>query len=495
VTPNTDPAAAARVPLNEPGRWSFAGRMTRLYLLSTVLLVLAVSATSFWFLERSVQSELDALTVSQMKEYRVEYEKSVRNIKEDAPPAEGEPAIALTKETLQSIAREVTRRQRHPTAWRVWNVNWNQVIDEAGRMDLLSPEFPALSPTNLTLRMPRGMRSRTELLSHGLIVGLVLDGSEQIAVLREYQTFAGALLVLAALLSLSLGVYMIRRMSRMLRTVADRARAVREPTSQTVELEDADAPDEIREVVAALRQLFATVRAESENSRIFYASMAHELRSPIQNLVGETEVALISQRDAGAYRRVLESNLEELRDLGDAIDNLVTICAQRRPGVQNTDLEDFDLLDEARIRLSRERSQALRRGVDLALEGSGDLTMRGDREGLLRALRNLAANAIQWSPEGASVGVHLTDRDDAIEVVVEDAGPGVPKELREEIFAPFVRGPALNGQRIGYGLGLAIVRSAVDAQGGTIEVGTSEAGGARFRVVLPRAARPRAQPT
>jgi signal transduction histidine kinase len=233
------------------------------------------------------------------------------------------------------------------------------------------------------------------------------------------------------------------------------------------------------------------VRAESERNRIFYASMAHELRSPIQNLVGETEVALFKTRESADYRRVLESNLDELRDLGDAIDNLVTICSERRPVDGNSDLEDFDLLDEARIRLGRERSQAERRGVELAVEGQGDLSVRGDREGLLRAVRNLAANAIQWSPAGSTVEVRLVGLDGAIEVTVDDAGPGVPLELREEIFRPFVRGPSLNGQRIGYGLGLAIVRSAVDSQGGTIEVGSAPQGGARFHVVLPRSARPR----
>ena len=477
---------AARESGARGGRWSFAGRMTRLYLLTTTLLVLGVSTTSFWFLERSVGSELDAQTVSAVKEYRLEYEKRWRNLK--VSEATDIDAV-LDKAFWESITRDVSALQDHPSAWRVWKVDWGKVVHESGGAGLLSPDFPRLTATPDTLHLPEGRRTRTELLSHGYSVGVVLDGSERIDVLRRYETFAAALMAVAALTALGLGVYMIRRMSRMLRVVADRARSVREPTSATVELEDDDAPEEIREVVDALRQLFTTVRNESERSRVFYASMAHELRSPIQNLVGETEVALFAERESGDYRRVLESNLDELRDLGDAIDNLVTICSERRPLTADTDLEDFDLLDEARIRLARERSQAERRGVELSVEGQGDLSVRGDREGLLRALRNLAANAIQWSPAGSTVAVRLVGLEDSIDVTVDDAGPGVPPELREEIFAPFVRGPSLNGQRIGYGLGLAIVRSAVDGQGGTIEVGASPQGGARFRVVLPRSAR------
>lgn len=461
--------------------------MTRLYLLTTTLLVLVIGTTSVLFLERSVAGELDALTLSAIKEYRLEYEKRLRVAQEADPKGEG---VEIPSETWQAIARDISARP-YACGWRIWKVDWNRVVSEAGRADLLTEEFPRLSPSPDTLRLEDGRRTRTELLSHGFAVGVVLDGSERLAVLRRYEIFAGTLLVLAALLSLGLGVYMIRRMSRMLRQVAERARAVREPTRATVEFDDEDAPEEIHDVVEALRQLFTNVRVESEQSRVFYASMAHELRSPIQNLVGETEVALFAQREGSDYRRVLESNLEELRDLGDAIDNLVTICSERRPQPADGDLEDFDLLDEARIRLAREKSQAVRRGVELSVEGQGDLAVRGDREALLRALRNLAANAIQWSPTGATVSVRLVGLDEAIEVTVSDAGPGVPPELREEIFRPFVRGPALNGQRIGYGLGLAIVRSAVDAQGGTIEVGTSELGGARFHVVLPRIARSR----
>lgn len=465
--------------------------MTRLYLITTTVLIVVVSTTSFWILERSVESELDALTVSAIKEYRLEYEKRLRVLQETAPDSEGSYVDSvLEREAFPGAARDITDSQPYPVAWRVWKVDWGRVVHEAGHAELLTEADPRLSNAAYTLRLEGGRRTRTELLSRGYAVGVVLDGSERIAVLRRYETFAATLLLVAALITLGLGVYMILRMSLMLRKVAQRARSVREPTSDTVEIEDDDAPEEIRDVVGALRQLFATVRAESERNRVFYASMAHELRSPIQNLVGETEVALFGKRDSADYRRVLESNLDELRDLGDAIDNLVTICSERRPLSADSDLEDFDLLDEARIRLGREKSQAERRGVELALEGQGDLAVRGDREGLLRALRNLAANAIQWSPAGSTVSVRLVGQERTIELTVEDAGPGVPPELREEIFRPFVRGPTLNGQRIGYGLGLAIVRSAVDAQGGTIEVGTSEQGGARFHVVLPRSARP-----
>lgn len=483
--------------MSTTAHWSFAGRMMRLYLVGTVVMLVIVGLTGYLLLGIVTRRALDEVTARQVKVFRVEYEKLLREMQETPPAEEGLPAqgprpLVVEPRELELITVEIASRLQLPSAWRVWTVEDGAVMLEAGRLDLLAPQAPALEPLSTTRALETGQHWRSEPLSHGLVVGIVVDGSEMIDELHGYQFLAGAPMVLAAMASLGLGAYMIQRMTSMLRRVAASARAIREPTAETVELEVTDAPDEIREVVEALRELFGKVRAEADRNRVFYASMAHELRSPIQNLVGETEVALFTQHEGADYRRVLESNLDELRSLGDAIDNLVTICSERRPGT-SAGLEDFDLLEEARIRLARERAQAARRQVELRLEGEGDLSLRGDREALLRALRNLAANAIQWSPQGATVSVHLRDRGGELEVVVDDAGPGVPEELREHIFEPFARGPALDGQRIGYGLGLAIVRAAVDAHGGEIEICRSPRGGARFRLRLPRTARPRAE--
>jgi signal transduction histidine kinase len=470
--------------------------MMRLYLVGTTLLLVAVGVTSFWLLERSTERQLDVLTVNQIQEFRLRVAERISAQDLSAGDEESAEAAAVSPtdpSQLEQMAREILARQSVPTAWRVWSIDDRAILVEAGRLDLLTPSAPSRDEAafGVTHEAEDNRRWRTEEIPHGLLVGVVLDASEQLEALRRYQVLAGALMVLAAMVSLALGAYMVQRMRRMLRRVAESARAVQEPTREVVELDLPDAPDEIRDVVDALRELFGRVRAEADRSRVFYASMAHELRSPIQNLVGATEVALFTGRDGADYRGVLESNLDELRDLGDAIDNLVTICSERRPGT-SVESEDFDLLDEARIRLARERAQAARRRVELHIEGEGDLSMRGDREGLLRALRNLAANAIQWSPPERDVEVLLSGHDDRIEVVVDDAGPGVPPEVREHIFEPFARGPVLDGQRMGYGLGLAIVRAAVDAQGGEVEIGRSPAGGARFRMRLPRTARSRA---
>jgi len=100
--------------------------------------------------------------------------------------------------------------------------------------------------------------------------------------------------------------------------------------------------------------------------------------------------------------------------------------------------------------------------------------------------RDRTANAIEWSPSGATVHAELRGEREEVVVTVDDAGPGVPDELRNRIFEPFFRGRETENRRIGYGLGLGMVHSAVRNQGGTVSVETSPAGGARFKMVLLR---------
>ncbi|MFT5286760.1 MAG: signal transduction histidine kinase, partial [Planctomycetota bacterium] len=186
--------------------------------------------------------------------------------------------------------------------------------------------------------------------------------------------------------------------------------------------------------------------------------------------------------------------VEELRDLGRVVDNLVMLCSpsQSEPLVS----ERFNLKDEASLRLKRNRGAAERAGVKIELVTSGNLDLDGDREALLLALNNLVGNAIKWSPRGGVVQVALTGEDDEVCLTIDDEGPGVPMGEREKVFEPFYSAPMsthIDGERghgrAGYGLGLALVSSAVAVHNGTIEISDSDRGGARFLVRIPRSSR------
>ncbi|MFT5689387.1 MAG: signal transduction histidine kinase, partial [Planctomycetota bacterium] len=321
-------------------------------------------------------------------------------------------------------------------------------------------------------------------LTDDLRMGLLIDASEQQRILARY-AIAGLIGVgLATLLATLGGSLFARRIGRELDEVARSVRRVTD-SSKSLELHTANAPTEIRQVAESLGVMLENIRSESEQARLITAGLAHELRAPIQNMLGEAEVGLLRERSPAEYQAILGNQLDELRELGLVIDNLVTLTSPGRRSVTRA-RERFDLGEEARLRLSREEVQARRGGVSLDMETFGELVIEGDREALILAVRNLVGNAIQWSQSGQVVSLSMTDRGNAVVVCVDDQGPGVPEEDRERIFEPFVTTRAAKGQRIGYGLGLALARSAVASHGGKLAVGPSEKGGACFRIELPK---------
>lgn len=453
------------------GSWSLASRLTRLFAFTTSALVLAITLVSAWFVFHTSSQALEGLVLEELDEMENLY-------------ASGKDA-----EYLQDEAKKL--QQRHidnPLAWRIWRPDGSEVWATIGEVAML--ENAGLSPDpalwDKLQHFSGDLRGIVRKGQADHLFGCLVDGTHQLNEVRYY-TALGLILVAATICIIFwIGHLQVGRVARTMREVAASARQL-DAAVGPLHVDHRDAPEEIRELISALAEMRENVKAETERNRVFTASMAHELRSPIQNLMGETEVALMTPREAAEYRRVLVSHLQELRDLADAVDNLVTICSLRKRDANLLQTrESFDLAPEATLRLAREKGYASARGVLLKIDCNGDTRLYGDREGLLRAMRNLTANAIEWSSAGSEVDVRVSGENGRVVVTVDDAGPGVPEELKEKIFDPFFRGPQAKGRRVGYGLGLAIVRSAVDSQGGRIEVGRSPKGGARFCMLLPR---------
>lgn len=452
--------------------WSLASRLTRLFAITTSVLVLVITLVSAWYVKNSAEQALGGLLHEEIDEMASEYD------------TQGHDA-----DLLKSVAVEF--KKNHAAirmAWRIWRADGSTEWASVGDTDLFTHAHlsPAADLRDTVQSFSGNLRGLVKVGRADMLFGCVVDGTSRLDELYRYTAIGLTLVFVTIAIIFVVGHVLVGRVSRTLHQVAESARSV-QGSDASMQVELGDAPVEIREIVAALQEMLTNVRREAERNRVFTASLAHELRSPIQNLMGETEVALMTSRDGVEYRRVLTSHLQELRDLADAVDNLVTICSQRKGHHDVTQTrESFDLAPEARLRLARETGFASACGVELRLESTGNTRLYGDREGLLRAMRNLTANAIEWSAPGSHVEVHLRGENGRVIVTVDDAGPGVPDDLKERIFEPFFRGPQAKGRRIGYGLGLAIVRAAVDSQGGAVEVSRSPQGGARFCMILPR---------
>lgn len=217
----------------------------------------------------------------------------------------------------------------------------------------------------------------------------------------------------------------------------------------------------------------------------FSSDLAHELRTPVANLVTQAQVALSQARSADEYREVLYSALEEYDRLGRMIGDMLFL-AKADNGLMVPNRERVDLRREVAELLDFHEALAEDAGVALRLTGAA--AADGDRLMLRRALANLIGNAITHTPPGGAVEIELGQEGRQARAVVANPG-SIPPEHLPRLFDRFWRAdPARTTGREGVGLGLAITRSIVEAHGGQITA-TSAGGLTRFVLHLPSAPR------
>ncbi len=245
---------------------------------------------------------------------------------------------------------------------------------------------------------------------------------------------------------------------------------------ETVPVELADLAMSFNEMLGRMEEAF--VRLSN-----FSADIAHELRTPVTNLMTQTQVALSQSRSLDEYRETLYSNSEEFERMAQMIGDMLFL-AQADNGLYTLNAITVDLHKEVQSLFEYYEVWADERHVTLALEGA--TTVPGDRLMLRRALSNLLSNAIRHTPTGQTVRVTLeSSARDAFGIIVENPGTPIPPEHLPRLFDRFYRvDPSRQRGGEGTGLGLAIVKSIVDAHGGRIEVKSTD-DCTIFRITFP----------
>ena len=447
-------------------RWTLRNRLRLTFGMLSVGLVVTIGLVSTWWLGQGALDQLASLAQEEVHEFKVLFVTSDQS----ADKARSIAGDLDSEHADVGLGWRLTRADAAPL-----------VIDPHGLLSYLEGlDLPEDDP----LHLERGVVACASTTNDGTRVEVVLDGLAMIDRLRGFEWALVGLVLGALVLGFGVGEFASRRIATMLAGVASAVRAQQDAESP-LEVKLEHPPEEVREVAEELQRMLGRIHAENENARVMTAGLAHELRAPIQNLIGETEVCLMSEREASEYADVLGEQLGSLHELADAVDNLLALCRTGRVA-EPAGSEHFDLTNEIELRSGRWRRSAERAGVDLRIELGCGLALDGDREAILRAVRNLVANALSVSPTGAAVEVGLRGDESSVELTVQDRGPGIPEEELGRVFEPFYRGAAAVGRRAGYGLGLALVRTAVDAHGGTVEIEAREGGGTRFRLRLPR---------
>ena len=312
-------------------------------------------------------------------------------------------------------------------------------------------------------------------------VAVALNIQHHIVFMDKFRSVLALAIALAALATAGLGwiatrwgLFPLRQVTYLVAGISAERLADRLPATGL--------PTELKPLATAFNAMLGRLEDSFRRLSEFSSDIAHELRTPIANLMTQTQVALSSPRSKDEYKEVLYSSLEEYERLAQMGGDMLYL-AQTENGLLHPGQEQVDLTSETRDLFDYFEAWAEEHAVALTLTGAASVV--GDRLMLRRALSNLLSNAIRHTPRGDDVLVSMRRHADTVTLAVENPGPVIPAEHLHKLFDRFYHvDPSRQRNGDGTGLGLAICKSIVEAHGGTISV-RSDDKRTHFEINLP----------
>jgi two-component system, OmpR family, heavy metal sensor histidine kinase CusS len=464
------------------GFWgTLAFRLTAWYVLAGLSLVILASASLYFLLVRELQKSTDLFLADKLN--------VLRSMLRERPDDDD----ALREEIeLESAAR---RYQQF----------YIRLLDDRNVPLLTTPGMAEqLDLGNLTLHT-QGRPERAErikgkngrlfsVMSAALPVGssaradtveIAVDVSQQEALLARYrQRFWLILLGTLAIFPL-VGYQIARRGIRPVREVATIARQI-SSTNLHERIQPEGYPSELASLASTFNEMLDGLEESFERISRFSADIAHDLRTPVNNIRGEAEVALARARTVDEYREVLGSCLEEAVRLSDLIGDLLFLARAESP-LAHLHRESINVGELLSAVCEYYEAPAAERGVSLsAVVPPEPVIVMLDRSLLQRAVGNLVANALAHTPPGKSVELGVSVETAAVRIEVVDAGVGIPPEALPRVFDRFFRVDESRSQASGgTGLGLAIVQSIMLLHGGKVEIASQLGQGTQVTLRVP----------
>ena len=449
--------------------WSLALRLTVWYAASSFALLLVATGFLYWALAHNLDREDDEFLADKIQALRIILE--TRPGDEDAvrqevmAVAQGRVFIRVEDERHKPIRLEtpgmtaVIPRDVIPSA-----TSGDQTI-----------EYRAASGRRFRVRGYRDEAGQRR-------IDAAMDRTHEADLLEDYRRHLSYVLGLS-LIACSVGGYALaKRGLRPVAEIAATARRVHSTHFERIPLHGL--PGELHALAETFNGMLDRLQESFARLSRFSADIAHELRTPVNNLRGEIEVTLGKARTPDEYRETLGSALEECGKLARLIDSLLFLARAENPKMQ-VEREPFDLRRELESLRDFYDAAAHDAGVRLAVEVSGEIPVVLNRPLFQRAVGNLIANALAHTPTGGTVTLSATRGEAGTTVIVRDSGRGIPPEHLPHIFDRFYRADPARASAGGVGLGLAIVKSIVELHGGTVNAESATDRGTTVTVRLP----------
>jgi two-component system heavy metal sensor histidine kinase CusS len=450
-----------------------AARLTAWYAGTAFLLILAATGFLYWALVSNLDREDDQFLADKIH--------FLRMLLRDRP----QDAAALKQEAEWEWAASQYAQF------------YVRILDERGRPIIESPgmseELPAgvfptprageteldpgkeiESPTGKSFRVLAARAAEEPSASPTRIIQVALDRTYEEDLLARYRRNMVLVLGLALVVCALAGYRIARRGLQPVAEIAETARRIR-ATTLDERLEVRGLPAELFVLANTFNEMLDRLEGSFKRLSQFSADIAHELRTPVNNLRGEAEVALGKARSPEEYREVLGSCLEECGRLTRIIASLLFLARAESPETQ---------LAKEPVEVGRELSAirefyeaaAVEAGVTLKVDAGNHIVADLDRTLFQRALSNLVANALAHTPPGGTVTLSAVRDGSQVRVEVADTGRGIPQEHLAHVFDRFYRVDQARTTTSGrVGLGLAIVKSIAVLHRGSTAI-TSEVG-------------------
>lgn len=304
----------------------------------------------------------------------------------------------------------------------------------------------------------------------------------RVALMRAYRW---KLLVAACLGALTVGVLgyaALRAGMAPLRRMAAGTESVTF-SSVVLPIDPARLPSELEELAHALQQMIVRLHEGYDRLSRFSSDLAHDFRTPIGNLLGQTQVALSSERTVEEYQALLASNVEEYERLSRMIENMLFLARADNARVA-LNVVELDLASELSRQADYFELLADARQISFGVDAKG--IVKADAMLLRRAVSNLISNAVRHTPQGQQIFLSAFQFAGTTQIEVSNPGVGIPVDDMPRLFDRFFRGdPARANSGESSGIGLAIVKTIMDLHHGSVHVESEPGGMTRFRLVFP----------
>jgi two-component system, OmpR family, heavy metal sensor histidine kinase CusS len=456
----------------DPRRWSLTARLAVFFTLALAAILFLLSALLYHEL------------VNQLTE---------------ADEAELKRSLKVQEEIVEELAGK-----RLPDVWqREWIEHVNRgdrlllrVLTPEGKVYSESPAMPAHADFPASTAKPRFRTFDQEGTARSLLLtsmpvslasgeAWVIEGALNITksrkILAAYWTRLCLLLLAAVVLAGTLGWLLVRRGLAPLRGIG---KAIERINAEKLNerIGDQPWPAELQSLARAFDDMMGRLESSFVQLSRFSSDLAHEFRTPINNVVAAASVTLSRPRTDAEYQDTLAVIVQEGERLTRMVSSMLFL-ARAENAKQALQPERLSTGEE--FEKVRDFFEALAEQHGVRIAASGDLPIHADAGLFRRALSNLIANALQHTPPGGEVRLEAREAPGGVEVSVTDTGKGIAAEHLPHLFDRFYRADLARSSSESSGLGLAVVKSILELHGGAVRVESVSGQGARFTLFFP----------